>query len=219
MTVTRHGRFCLPINAFELESVVLSVARDEPTKVVVFEVNLCDFLMEWALRPNDVLFLTKVEETGQVGMIRGCSVERGVDAAGRAREMTGNIRRVTVRFDPKQYAADGHSGTFAYAFDLVLQRRRETNSFHTFLVNVQALAEKHLNVLLGVEPPPVNDTADTTFPLPDTFTHTAQIAATFPGVRVEPCAIGDESSHILELEAGLLFVLLGSNRYQTIVLV
>ena len=86
MTVTRHGRFCLPINAFELESVVLSVANDEPTNVVVFEVNLCDFLMEWALQPNDVLFLTKVEETGQVGMIGGCSVERVVDAAGRPRD-------------------------------------------------------------------------------------------------------------------------------------
>ena len=46
-------------------SVVPSVARDEPTKVVgVFEVNRCGLLMEWVLQPNDVLFQTNDEEIG-----------------------------------------------------------------------------------------------------------------------------------------------------------
>ena len=50
-------------------------------------------------------------QTGQMGIICGCSTERVIDTTGPIREMTGNIWHVTVCFDQKQYAADNRSGT------------------------------------------------------------------------------------------------------------
>ena len=44
---------------------------------------------------------------------------------------------------------------------------------------------------------------DATFPFNDTFTHTAQIVATFLGVHVEPRALGDEAVTVTRPDGSL----------------
>ena len=120
-------------------------------------------------------------------MISGSSVERVVDT-GRARRMTCDIWRITVRATRSSTpptAAAGRSRTLSVSRPPVPLK---TSTFHRLLVNILALAEHLRIVLLRVEQPPVIDAADATFSFADTFTHTLRIEATSHGVKVKPRA-------------------------------
>ncbi|KAL7715699.1 hypothetical protein QTN25_006792 [Entamoeba marina] len=141
--IVGHDNNTMPILKYQTSHIGPSkIESDEPTEVIgTIEINLLECKPKWELSKNEILFVANFAGDGKLLSLRGCEVVDITDDKGRTEQFIGNIRKVSVSFDTKQYNLDRDSNIFPYNFLVVIKRNPEVGTFKKILENVQDISK------------------------------------------------------------------------------